>query len=122
MNNCINLPSLVFAGGTATHINATVGENVLLPCDCSETTYRVVWQDGLIVVNYFSSAGRKYNINDSYKTRSLLFLSSEKGNCTLLLLQVSFADQRNLTCYTFDNNGFQQTEVSLIITERKQLN
>ncbi|XP_072541292.1 uncharacterized protein [Salminus brasiliensis] len=103
----------------ASEITAFEGANVLLPCPCSSTTEEVVWQTGEVVVNHYNALKNHSNKpHDLYKDRSVLYLPKEKGKCSLLLLQVSESDQRNFTCYTFDEETLNENLVSLTVSRK----
>ncbi|MCJ8732508.1 hypothetical protein PDJAM_G00212100 [Pangasius djambal] len=85
----------------------SVGQNVILPCPCSEDTNKLVWQIGEeIVVNHCCEA--EDPPHESYVNRTQVFLSFTKGNCSLLLRDVSLNDVRTFTCYIF--NGEESLE------------
>ncbi|XP_026073529.1 uncharacterized protein LOC113053078 [Carassius auratus] len=73
-----------------------VGQDVLLPCNCSNNLKELVWQRDLRVVNFHSHEISK--IDDAYVDRTQLFLNKEKRNCSLLLIKVSSEDAGLYTC------------------------
>lgn len=82
-------------------MNVSVGQDVMLPCPCSEDTDNLVWQIGEeIVVNHCCKT--KDPLHESYVNRTQVFMSSTKGNCSLLLHNVSLDDKKNFTCYIFN--------------------
>ncbi|KAL6484924.1 hypothetical protein MHYP_G00069690 [Metynnis hypsauchen] len=111
---------MLAVGCTAAELEMTafVGENVLLPCPCSEATDQVTWQikDKSIVVNHYN-AGDNTPQDDSFKDKSRLFMPSQKGNCSLLLFRVSSEDQKIFTCYTFNEDVMNTQNINLTVIE-----
>ncbi|KAI4901349.1 hypothetical protein NFI96_033821 [Prochilodus magdalenae] len=111
--------------GNTTEISETtalVGQNVSLPCPCSEKVEKVVWQikkgkDHYLIVNHYNA--NKQDItppHDSFKDRS--HVSPKNGQCSLLLYNVSPQDQEIFTCYTFTTGEMPDTHsVNLTIIE-----
>ncbi|KAL7881593.1 hypothetical protein AOLI_G00084410 [Acnodon oligacanthus] len=107
---------MLAVGCTAAELEMTafVGQNVLLPCPCSERTVQVTWQIKSTVVNHYN-AGDNTPQEDSFKEKSRLFLPNQKGNCSLLLLQVSSEDQKIFTCYTFNEDVMNTQNINLTV-------
>ncbi|XP_037394963.1 uncharacterized protein si:dkey-192g7.3 isoform X1 [Pygocentrus nattereri] len=109
---------MLTVGCTAADIEMTafIGENVLLPCPCSETTDQVTWQiNGKpIVVNHYNAEDNTPR-DDSFTNKSRLFLPYQKGNCSLLLFQVSSEDQKIFTCYTFNESHMNTQNINLTV-------
>ncbi|KAB5577023.1 hypothetical protein PHYPO_G00205220 [Pangasianodon hypophthalmus] len=83
------------------YMSVSVGQNVILPCPCSKDTNKLVWQIGEeIVVNHCCE--EEDPPHESYVNRTQVFLSFTKGNCSLLLRDVSLNDERIFTCYIFN--------------------
>ncbi|XP_049340962.1 uncharacterized protein si:dkey-192g7.3 [Astyanax mexicanus] len=103
-------------------VHASVGENVILPCTCSTITEKVVWQAGKTIVNHYKKSAEKTNEPDHpYKNRSL-FLSEgiKERQCSLLLRQVTEADEKKYTCYTMDDDkSLNESHVYLKINQRR---
>lgn len=77
----------------------------MLPCPCSEDTNQLVWQIGEeIVVNH--CCGFNHPLHETYSNRTEVFLLKMKGNCSLLLHDVSFDDKKTFTCYVFGKHNF----------------
>lgn len=74
-----------------------IGEDVLLPCNCSEDLKQLAWQRDLRMVTVYPED--KSNIDPSYMGRTQLFLKNEKKNCSLLLLNFSMEDEGVYTCF-----------------------
>ncbi|KAI2660769.1 CD226 antigen [Labeo rohita] len=74
-----------------------VGQDVLLPCNCSDDLNELVWQKDETIVNLHPTD--KSLINDSYKDRTQLFLNNEKRNCSLLIRNISSEDAGVYTCH-----------------------
>ncbi|KAI1885177.1 hypothetical protein AGOR_G00217500 [Albula goreensis] len=87
-------------------IQATIGEDVLLPCVCppaptsSPAKYYLVWQIGdVIVVDHaISDTEDKTNVDLQYQGRTHLFYPKDKDNCSLLLHRVCVEDERTYSC------------------------
>ncbi|KAF5896369.1 sodium channel subunit beta-2-like, partial [Clarias magur] len=99
------------------NMTVSVGKSVMLPCPCSLDTKRLVWQIGEeIVVNHCCEANDP--INESYQTRTQVFMAFTKGNCSLLLHNVSLNDSKKFTCYIFENmNTLKWHEVQLTVED-----
>lgn len=105
------------------NMSVFTGENVILPCPCSEDTKNLVWQIGEeIVVNHCCK--EKDPLHESYVNRTQVFLSFSKGNCSLLLRDVSNNDQRIFTCYVLDQEKRlkHMHKVRLIVEVAKESN
>lgn len=85
------------------NVTGFVGQDVLLPCNCSNDPKELVWQTDLRVVNFHSHEISK--IDDAYVDRTQLFLNKEKRNCSLLLIKVSSEDAGLYTCYALFRVG-----------------
>ncbi|KAK2850120.1 hypothetical protein Q7C36_008903 [Tachysurus vachellii] len=99
-------------------LNVSVGQSVTLPCPCSEDTNKLVWQIGEeIVVNHCCTDD--HPLHESYVYRTQLFLFNTKGNCSLLLRNVSLTDEKRFTCYVFEGkDNFQHRyEVELKVKD-----
>ncbi|TSL16070.1 hypothetical protein Baya_5878 [Bagarius yarrelli] len=106
------------AGDSIENLSVSVGESVLLPCNCSEDTEKLVWQIGEdIVVNHCCEY--KDPLHEYYVNRTQVFLRNTKKNCSLHLRDVSLNDSRKFTCWKFDAKGDLQEihEVGLNVTE-----
>ncbi|KAM9486277.1 uncharacterized protein Hap1MRO34_006370 [Clarias gariepinus] len=99
------------------NMTASVGQSVMLPCPCSEDTESLVWQIGEeIVVNHCCELND--TINESYRTRTQVFMSFTKGNCSLLLRDVSLNDSKTFTCYIFKHtNILKDLHVQLTVKD-----
>lgn len=87
-------------------MSVSAGQDVMLPCPCSEDTNKLVWQIGEeIVVNHCCKM--KDPVHESYVNRTQVFLSRTKGNCSLLLYGVVMKDEKTFTCYIFDGEKLQ---------------
>lgn len=105
------------------NMSVSTGENVILPCPCSEDTMKLVWQIGEeIVVNHCCK--EKDPLHESYVNRTQVFLSFSKGNCSLLLRDVSMNDMRTFTCYIFiqETKIINMHSVGLIVQVGKESN
>ncbi|KAF7709452.1 uncharacterized protein si:dkey-192g7.3 [Silurus meridionalis] len=108
------------AAKTSESINVIAGQNVMLPCPCSEDTERVVWQIGEeIVVN---QCCENHPQDQFYVNRTQVFLLSAKGNCSLLLRNVALKDATEFTCYTFDSESFQDMQKVTLNVEEPYIN
>ncbi|XP_060785752.1 uncharacterized protein si:dkey-192g7.3 isoform X2 [Neoarius graeffei] len=86
---------------TIQNISVSLGQDVMLPCPCSEDTKKLIWQIGEeIVVNHCCQM--KDPVNKSYVNRTKVFLSFTKGNCSLLLHHAIMTDMQTFTCYILD--------------------
>lgn len=94
-------------------MTAFVGQDVMLPCPCSEDANKLVWQIGEEkVVNH--CCNETHPIHEFYEKRSEVFLSTTKGNCSLLLRDVSLEDTKTFTCFIFNGGKFlSEHEVGL---------
>lgn len=78
-----------------TKVHGFVGHDVLLPCNCSNEP-RLVWQKDERVVSVYP---KDSPIDQDYMDRTENFLRTEKTNCSLKILNISFADEGVYTCY-----------------------
>lgn len=81
-----------------TEVHGYVGHNVLLPCGCSSAP-KLVWQKGEILVSVYPE-DKSSPIDQDYIDRTEIFLKTEKTNCSLKILNISFADEGEYTCYS----------------------
>ncbi|XP_067301188.1 sodium channel subunit beta-2 [Pseudorasbora parva] len=79
------------------HVTGYVGQDVLLPCGCSNDS-KVAWQKGLRVVNAYLQDSST-NIDQAYVDRTELFLEKEKSNCSIMIRNISSVDAGVYTCY-----------------------
>ncbi|XP_066542970.1 uncharacterized protein si:dkey-192g7.3 isoform X2 [Hoplias malabaricus] len=114
--------AILLMGNTATEVQMTayVGGQVLLPCPCTNKTVQVAWQHGTQIVNQYNEEELDNTLPaESYKGRSLLFLSNEKGNCSLKLFDISLSDQKTYTCFTFSrSSALNQYNVFLTVLNK----
>ncbi|XP_058248659.1 uncharacterized protein si:dkey-192g7.3 isoform X2 [Hemibagrus wyckioides] len=90
----------------------------MLPCPCSEDTNKLVWQIGEeTVVNH--CCVDDHPPHGTYGERTQVFLLNTKGNCSLLLHDVSLIDQETFTCYVFEgkHNVMKRHNVGLKVEE-----
>ncbi|KAK3569351.1 hypothetical protein QTP86_026803 [Hemibagrus guttatus] len=91
-------------------LSVNVGERVMLPCPCAEDTKQFAWQIGEeMVVNH--CCVDKYPLNKTYGKRTQVFLLNTKGNCSLLLHDVSLNDQKTFTCHVFEGEHTGNTYI-----------
>ncbi|XP_059418229.1 uncharacterized protein LOC132153071 isoform X2 [Carassius carassius] len=76
-------------GQIKSNVTGFVGQNVLLPCNCSNDPEALIWQRDQRIVNVHPY---EKIIDDAYVDRTQLFLNKEKRNCSLLLINVSSED------------------------------
>lgn len=94
----ILLTLLLFTSGSVVELKSGfIGEDVLLPCICSNDPDELIWQNGNVIVNGYSKD--EIIIDAFYKDRTQLFLNNEKGNCSLLLLNITLKDEGVYTCH-----------------------
>ncbi|XP_076857662.1 uncharacterized protein LOC143511868 [Brachyhypopomus gauderio] len=85
------------AMGISKIVNVSAGDDVFLPCRCSEKFTSVVWQIGEhTLVKFYNTTGSPSTL---YKDRSQLFVPNKERNCSLLLKSVSLSDNTTFTCY-----------------------
>lgn len=84
-----------------TNVAGFTGQNVLLPCDCSNVS-RLVWQKGKTVVSAYPQ-DKASPIDQDYVDRNKHFLEKEKTNCSLMILNISSADAGVYTCHALVN-------------------
>ncbi|XP_067266063.1 nectin-1 [Chanodichthys erythropterus] len=89
-----------------------VGHDVLLPCSCSSVP-ELVWQKGQRVVSVYPE-DKISSIDQDYMDRTENFLRTEKTNCSLKILNISFEDEGVYTCYSiFSLPGIARSTKSL---------
>ncbi|XP_036396963.1 uncharacterized protein si:dkey-192g7.3 isoform X2 [Megalops cyprinoides] len=103
-------------------IEATAGQDVLLPCACPKNDdHYLVWQiQGKAVDYYIREHKNKSNISDQFEGRTRLFFSDHNRNCSLLLLGVTMADMGTYTCY-YKNPEYEEAKVNLRISEKREI-
>ncbi len=94
-------------------VTGFVGKDVLLSLNCTDNPKELVWQKGDIVVNVHP---QDKSIIDDYGNRTQLFINQEKGNCSLLLRNISTEDAGLYTCHVLDriNNNFWSRKSSKV--------
>ncbi|XP_051565404.1 uncharacterized protein si:dkey-192g7.3 [Myxocyprinus asiaticus] len=104
-----------------------VGQDVHLPCPCSDEHTKLVWQnDDRVVSLYSQKESDKDYIDQSYRDRAQLFQNKEKRNCTLQLLNLSVTDAGLYICYALVSVGKgsskmeQLSRVNLTVSDYKK--
>ncbi|XP_071372272.1 T-lymphocyte activation antigen CD80-like [Centroberyx affinis] len=88
-------------------------QNILLPCSCSSRNLdkEVIWQIKETTVLHYQ--GNTSDVSASYEGRAEIFLTKNDSNCSLLLSNITLADQGMYKCNfhsTVYNQGYHHTE------------
>ncbi|KAL7845883.1 hypothetical protein AOLI_G00240750 [Acnodon oligacanthus] len=91
-----------------TNVTATVGGNVILPCNCQNMTSLISWQRDYTIV---------YNVDREqtalqYRDRTTI----QENSCSLILSQVHASDNGVYTCYYEEEEAFFDVYITLQVT------
>lgn len=101
-------------------VQAFVGTNALLPCDCPAKK-SLSWQDvNNLVITSISEDGYEAN-HHRFINRTQLFKHQEENNCSLLILGVKVEDQGNYTCHSIGSSLRSETVELKVIGTSKQI-